>query len=436
MKKVFVEGFGCSLNLADTGVVRYFFQKNNCVLTNNPGEADIAIINTCAVKEKTEFRMLTFLKKIKSQIPKESRLLVYGCLAAINPERIKKEVPSAVIVKPGLSALAQALGFDEEEYSPSLKMIHSNPLISIIPVARGCLSNCSFCAVKRVWGNLRSYSVEEIVNRINRDLESGAKEFWLTGQDVGCYGFDIQTDLAELLKEIIKIPKKFKVRVGMASPQHIIRIKKKLLPLFNNPKIYQFIHIPIQSGSNSILYSMRRPYAVEKVIDLVNDCRKIIPNVTISTDIIVGFPGETEEDFQQTVNVAKTCKFGMLNLSKYGDRKGTRSETMADKISGLEKKRRGKRFSKVYKKYMLDFHEKLVLQEHKVLFTERGKHPDTSIGRLPNYVPVVVSENLAGKWARVQVTRPFTNYVEGQVLEMISPGDFFSIEQRKTATSF
>ena len=218
-----------------------------------------------------------------------------------------------------------------------------------IVISSGCLNACSYCATKLAKGTVKSYPIDCIVNAVKYAAEHGAKKILLTATDTSVYGFDIGTNLAELLKEVVKIKGDFKIRVGMMNPQHIKPFLNELVEVYKNPKIIKFVHIPVQAGSNRVLKDMRRGYTVEEFKEIVKKFRKEIPNITISTDIICGFPTETEEDFEKTIELVKEIKPEVVNISKFYPRPNTEAKKMKQLPTSVIKER-SRKLSEVYQK--------------------------------------------------------------------------------------
>jgi MiaB-like tRNA modifying enzyme len=204
-----------------------------------------------------------------------------------------------------------------------------NRVVGIVEIASGCMSDCSFCQTKIAKGNLRSYRIGDIIREIKTDLREGCKEIWITSTDTGCYGFDNGSDIAELVEECCEIEGDFKLRIGMMNPMYLSRYFDKLVSLYkNNTKIYKFIHIPVQSGSNAVLRQMKRGHKSLTFKNFISKIRTMIPEMTIATDIICGFPTELEEDFLDTLNLLHETMPDMVNLSKYASRPGTLASKM------------------------------------------------------------------------------------------------------------
>ena len=206
----------------------------------------------------------------------------------------------------------------------NLPRIRFNDAVSIIQISSGCLSDCSFCQTKLAKGHLRSYRLGDILRQMEYDVADGCKEIWLTSTDNGCYGLDINTNLADLLDAGCKIPGEFKVRVGMMNPMYLPRFMDKLLVILSkSDKLFKFLHIPVQSGSERILRKMKRGHSSDVFCQIVDAFRTAIPEITIATDLIAGFPSETDEDFQRTVDLIKATKPDVINSSKFSPRPGT-----------------------------------------------------------------------------------------------------------------
>jgi len=220
------------------------------------------------------------------------------------------------------------------------------------------LNRCTFCATKLARGNLRSYRIGDIKRQVEKAVTDGCKRINLTSQDDGCYGFDIDTDLPSLLNELITIEGDFTIRVGMMNPWHLDKVMDGLLEVFESDKIFKFLHIPVQAGSEQVLKHMRRIHTVENFKDAVEKFRAKFSGMNIATDIIVGYPSETEEDFQETLELIEETKPEVVNISRFSSRQGTDASKMKQ-ISSEIMKDRSQRLHEVIKKQ----------KEEKVLLT-------------------------------------------------------------------
>ncbi|MDQ5842617.1 MAG: tRNA (N(6)-L-threonylcarbamoyladenosine(37)-C(2))-methylthiotransferase, partial [Thermoproteota archaeon] len=208
----------------------------------------------------------------------------------------------------------------------NIPRVRLNPLVSIVEIASGCMSQCTFCQTKIAKGRLRSYRIGDIVRQIKSDIQSGCQEVWLSSTDNGCYGRDIGTNLVELLRACCCIEGSFKIRVGMMNPMYLPAILDKIVNLFyESDKLFKFLHIPVQSGSDRILKKMKRGHTSKIFMDAVEAFRDKISEMTISTDIIVGFPSETEDDFKETIDLIERSQPDIVNISRYAARPGTQA---------------------------------------------------------------------------------------------------------------
>ena len=189
-----------------------------------------------------------------------------------------------------------------------LPKVRLNPTVGIVEIASGCMSECTFCQTKLSKGDLSSYRLGDIVRQVETEIKEGCKEVWLTSTDNGCYGLDIGTDLPTLVNSVSEIKEDFMIRVGMMNPMYMPRIKEKLIESYDNDKVFKFLHIPVQSGSDKVLNDMKRGHTSQTFREIVKKTKEKFENFTISTDIIVGFPSETEEDFQKTSYIVRRNK--------------------------------------------------------------------------------------------------------------------------------
>jgi len=429
--QVFIKSFGCSANLADGEVLAGCLAEAGYELVETVEAANIVIYNTCAVKGPTENRMMAFLKRV----PPHKKLIVAGCLPLINFERLCKEVRFDGVVGPAagdkiVDVVKRVLNGEKGvalegavNAKPSLNLprLRLNPVIGIIPINYGCLGSCAYCCVVFARGHLRSYVIQEIVQRVRTDFASGVREFWITSQDTACYGRDIDTNLAELLKALCDIEGDFRIRVGMMTPNLARDILEDLVQAFESEKIFKFLHLPVQSGDNKVLKRMRRPYSVKNFKDIVDAFRASFPEVTIATDVICGFPGETEEAFERTLRLIEDVQPDIVNVSKFFARpKTTAARMREDFISSQEIKRRSCLTAKLTKKVVSERNQRWVGWTGEVLVDEVGKVPGSWIGRNFAYKPIVLknsgSDELFGKTFHVKVVKAFRTYLEGEIV--------------------
>lgn len=391
--------------------------------------ADLVIYNTCAVKGPTENRMIDACRRVQ----REKKLIVAGCLPLINLERLQKTVhfdaaigPAAAeqiveIVKSvsnGDTVLALEGALDRR---PPLDLPRAQvkPVVSVIPVCYGCLGSCSYCCVTFARGRLRSYSVEEIVERVREDVKAGLREFWLTAQDTGCYGRDIESNLAELLEAVCSVKGDFKVRVGMMTPNWIIDTLEELIRAFEDDKIFKFLHLPVQSGNDEVLKQMRRFYSSDDFRTIVQRFRDAFPTLSLSTDVICGFPGEDEQAFRDTLNLIEEVKPDIVNVSKFFARPKTFAVEMKDVVPLSEIKARSAATATLAKKIAFERNKLWIGWKGLILVDEVGKIPGSLVGRNFAYKPIAVRgpADLLGKTIDVRVAKTFPTYLAGEIAE-------------------
>ena len=428
--RVFLESFGCSSNMADGEFMTGSLVEAGFELATSVAEADVLIYNTCGVKTPTENRAIEVLKRASEM--KGKRLIVTGCLPLINPKRLTEQIRFDAVLGPNLgSSIVEAvhevvsgrpynhLKLHIGNSSLLLPRKALNTVVSVVPVAQGCLGACSYCCVVFARGRLRSSSVSEIVDRIKMDLDSGAREVWLTGQDMAAYGRDIGVNLAALLNELCLLDGDYMIRVGMMTPNLALDILDELIEAFQNEHVFKFVHLPVQSGSDKVLKCMNRQYKANQFKSIVDTFRKAIPQVTAATDIICGFPGETHDDFQESLNLIEEIKPDVVNISKFFSRPKTAAENMNLKVPPAEVSDRSRRMTHLVKRISSEKNRAWLNWKGRILVDERGKQLDTFIGRNFAYKPIVVksgSESLLGTFVDVRVTKAFQTYLEAEIM--------------------
>jgi threonylcarbamoyladenosine tRNA methylthiotransferase CDKAL1 len=423
-KRVYVKSFGCSANIADGEVIAGCLSEAGFELVEDPEDAEFLVYNTCAVKTPTENRIMDVLRKT----PKDRWLIVTGCLPVINFERLERDVefdgvtgpaPGVTIVDVLGRVAAGAKVVSLVAVSGSglcLPRVPVNPFVSIIPINYGCLGDCSYCCVHFARGRLRSNPVDKIVERMRQDLAYGAKEFWLTSQDTACYGNDIGTSLADLLVRVCDVEGDFRVRVGMMNPDHVHGMLDELVDAYACGKIFKFLHLPVQSGDDKVLGLMNRRYTVDEFRNVVLAFKERIPWLTLSTDVICGFPGESREAFEQTKRLVAEVKPDIVNVSRFFSRPGTPAEKLVPLIP-RELNQRSRELAELSRRVSFEKNRAWLGWEGKVLFDEHGKG-ESWMGRNFAYKPVVVKteECLLGSFAQVKVVRTFSTYLEAEIV--------------------
>jgi len=414
--------------VADGEFVRGCLLRGGFEVVDRAEDADVLIYNTCAVKTPTENRMFEILRRV----PRDKKLVVAGCLPLINLERLRSEVRFDCLLGPApghrvVEAVRRVergerpIWLDAEAKPPGLDLPRSptNSVVCIVPVAYGCLGSCSYCCVVFARGRLRSYSVDEVVARVRRDLASGAREVWLTGQDLGCYGRDLGTSLVELLKGVCSIEGEFFVRVGMMTPNYVLGMLDDLIEAFGDGHVFRFLHLPVQSGDDEVLRRMNRVYSVGDFRLIVDAFRRAFPSITVATDVICGFPGDGEEAFERTLRLIGEVKPDVVNVSKFFPRPRTLAERMTPRVSVCEVRERSRRLGGLVRRVCLERNAGWMNWTGRVLVDERGKLKGSWVGRNFAYKPVVVKsgdESLFGRFVNVRVVRTFQTYLEAEIV--------------------
>ncbi len=424
--KIAIKTYGCSANTADTETITGTLTKQGHTITTEQ-EADLIIFNSCAVKGPTENRIISAIK----QTPKNKKIIIIGCLPKISLNRLETETRFDGVAGPsigdGIISLVERVSKGEkivelealkEKPKLTLPRVNTNLIVSILPINFGCLGSCAYCCVVFARGKLRSYTIPEIIQRVKTDVASGTREFWVTSQDTACYGREIGKNLAELLHEIGNIESEFKVRVGMMTPNMITDMQPELIEAYKNPKIFKFLHFPIQSGDDQVLKNMRRFYTAKEFKESIQAFRAAFPNLTVATDVIVGFPGETEEAFQNTLELLKDVKPDVTNVSKFFARPKTAAAQMSEgKVSLEEIKRRSTVTAALVKSLSAERNKLWMGWSGEILVDEVGKVEGSWVGRNFAYKPVVVEskEDLLGKKLTVRVVRTTGTYLVGEI---------------------
>ncbi|MDB2446289.1 tRNA (N(6)-L-threonylcarbamoyladenosine(37)-C(2))-methylthiotransferase [Nitrosopumilus sp.] len=398
MAKIFVEAYGCSASFADSEMISGLIVNGGHTLAADSSESDLNLIVTCSVKDTTANKMMHRIKSLKAK-----PLIVAGCLPKAEQSNVEKFTENASLLGPNslgktldvinstLSGKKQIALEDSDLSKVGLPKVRLNSAVGIVEIASGCMSECTFCQTKLAKGDLSSYRLGDIVRQVQTEIKEGCKEVWLTSTDNGCYGFDIGTDLPTLVNAVSEIPEDFMVRVGMMNPMYMSRIKQELIESYDNEKVFKFLHIPVQSGSNKVLNDMKRGHTSETFREIVKKTKDRFENFTISTDIIVGFPSETEEDFQKTLSLLDETKPDVVNLSKYSARPGTDAAELKQ-IDAAEIKRRSKIIFEQINKISLESNKKWIGWKGKVLFDENTE--EGIKGRNYAYKPISLEEKV------------------------------------------
>ena len=416
--KFYIETYGCTANQGNSQDLARALEDMGHI-PSSLKEADAVIVNTCAVTEKTERKVVRRLGLLQGE-----RLIVAGCLSVAVPESIR-----AISCRKRLGLLnrSSAAGisdlFNDNELPPGTSpdaLPHDTSqlaadLCAVVNISEGCNGSCSYCIVTKARGNLLSRRVDDVVSEVEKLAALGTAEVQISAQDTAAYGSDIGTNLGQLLERLVRIPGDFRLRVGMMNPNSASLIRDLLLRAYQSPKIYSFLHIPVQSGSDEILRNMGRRYSAASFLELVCAFRYAIPDITIITDVIVGFPGETDEDFIETMHLIKRLQPDKVNITRFSARPGTAAARLYDMPDRI-KKDRSREMTGLWKEIAAERNQPYVGQILPARITERGRD-GTMKARAENYLGIVVKGRpKLGSVVLVQVTHSNPFYVSGNLL--------------------
>ncbi len=343
---IYIETYGCTANQNNSEIIAGTLKQAGYQITNNLDLAEIIILNTCIVKQKT----ITKIKRRIQDIAQTGKLMIIsGCMPETHIKELEKLKKTGKLFFLGthhfkdINKLLNTINSNQltkkkqleflepqNEEKLLLPKISRNKLISIIQISEGCLGNCTYCLTKFAKGKLFSYPEEKILKQIESDLNQGAKEIWITSQDNASYGLDKNTgsQLPALLNKILDLKHNFKIRLGMMNPNTFLPILDKMIEIYKDKKMYNFLHLPIQSASNNVLKSMNREYNLEQAEKILSRFKKEFPNITLATDIIIGYPTETEQEYKKNIEFITKFSPSVLNLAKFSRHKTTKASTL------------------------------------------------------------------------------------------------------------
>ncbi len=419
MVRVHVESYGCTRNKADGEIMEAILLRAGYELAETPESADYVVVNTCAVKDPTEHKMA---RRIRELIDSGKKVIATGCLTHVNPSAIDSRVSGILGVK-SIDRIAEAIevaekggklvsveGWRERNLDKlELPRLWKSGVAFVVPISEGCLNACTYCATRFARGVLKSYRPELVVKWVKEALARGYKEIQLSSEDTGCYGFDIGTNLAKLLDEITAIEGNFRVRVGMMNPNHVMKILDELIEAYRSEKVYKFLHLPVQSGDNEVLRRMGRNYTVEEFEEIIGEFRRKVPGLNLNTDIIVGFPGETDEAFENTVELVKRVRPDKINVSRYSPRPGTIAAKWKQ-LPGWKVKERSRELHRLRLGIAYEINQAYIGKKVEVLVHGEGSKGGIE-GRTFNYKEIILDSGEPGELLETKVTRATATYL-------------------------
>lgn len=424
------------MNLADSEVVMGILNSQGYAITQEVKDADVILLNTCSIRDNAEQRIygrLGNLKALKDKKP-EMILGILGCMA----ERLRKDLieeKKVVDLVVGPDEYRRLPEFIDSAFGGEkgigVKLSRSETYDDILPfredglhawisVMRGCDKFCSFCVVPFTRGRERSRSLESIVNEVRMLSSRGFREVTLLGQNVNSY-LDEQNDFADLLAAIAAVDEKMRVRFSTSHPQDLS--EKLLYTIAENNNLCNYIHLPVQSGSNRILEMMNRTYSIEHYLGLIDKARKIIPNVSFSTDIISGFPTETYEDHLATLDVMQKVNYDGAYMFKYSPREGTKAFKMDDDVPEMTKSKRLQEIIDLQQRISFDVNQ-LLLEKKEIVLVEGAskKSEDFLSGRTDSNKVVIFprQENIGeGDYVEVLINRATSATLFGSLISVV-----------------
>ncbi|XP_034366938.1 threonylcarbamoyladenosine tRNA methylthiotransferase isoform X1 [Arvicanthis niloticus] len=428
IQKIWIRTWGCSHNNSDGEYMAGQLAAYGYKITENASDADLWLLNSCTVKNPAEDHFRNSIKKAQEE---NKKVVLAGCvpqaqprqdylkgLSIIGVQQIDRvvEVVEETIKGHSVRLLGQKKDNGKRLGGARLDLpkIRKNPLIEIISINTGCLNACTYCKTKHARGNLASYPIDELVERAKQSFQEGVCEIWLTSEDTGAYGRDIGTDLPTLLWKLVEvIPEGAMLRLGMTNPPYILEHLEEMAKILSHPRVYAFLHIPVQSASDSVLMDMKREYCVADFKRVVDFLKEKVPGITIATDIICGFPGETDQDFQETVKLVEEYKFPSLFINQFYPRPGTPA-AKAEQVPAHVKKQRTKDLSRVFHSYNPYDHK--IGERQQVLVTEESFDSKFYVAHNRFYEQVLVPKNPAfmGKMVEVDIYESGKHFLKGQ----------------------
>ena len=421
------------MNEYDSNRISDFTKKINYTLTNNLSEADCYILNTCHIREKATDKVYHDIGRLKKEFRNKLKpiVLVAGCVAQAEGDiLLKKEKYIDAVIGPQsyhqindtilrLEKKSKPINFTEFEVIEKFDSLNSlknsdNKISAFLTIQEGCDKFCKFCVVPYTRGAEFSRSLKELISEANQLVENGAKEIILLGQNVNAYNFE-KKRLSDLISEISKIKDLKRIRYTTSHPtdftDDLVEVHK------NCEKLMPLIHLPVQSGSNKILKEMNRKHSIEEYLKVIEKVKKVKPNIEFSSDFIIGYPGETYDDFKKTIELMKNVKFINCYSFIYSARPGTPAYNLSQ-INHDDAKKRLMDFQKNAEKIKKEYRNNLINKISTVLFENKTKNENKYFGRDEYFNSVIVKNktNLIGKFKNVKILKINQNTLFGEVI--------------------
>jgi len=413
--RFFEETYGCTMNQGESRELVDTLISLGHEKVDSIEEAELVLVNTCVVIRPTELKIM---KRLRSLNQMGKRMIIAGCIPAVNSAALMEEFPDALLLDPPKYPFFREMVMDRLGLGTCAPARPERQTSGILPISQGCLGNCTYCLTKAARGDLSSYSVDAIVEKAKAEIAEGSKELFITAQDTGCYGFDKDSDIALLLSALSSLDGRFFIRVGMMNPDSLEPVIDKAIDAWASPKVYKFLHLPVQSGSASVLSAMGRMYSPSIFESQVQRFRSKYPRMSIATDIITGFPGETEEDHELSKELLLRSKPNVVNVTRFSPRPGTPAARAKDQVPSWVSKERSREMTKLRFEIASEHYSKFVGDAVPALVAENGK-PGTMVVRTIEYAPVAVPSNgiRLGDMVTVEITESTATHLLGKVVQ-------------------
>ncbi len=446
-KKVFVETWGCQMNVADSETMLSMLQDQNYEATDKVEQADLVLLNTCHIREKATHKVLSRLGALRAvaELNPKMKIAVAGCVAQAEGEKLLDKATNIdILLGPGkIQDLPQLLARHETEAKPVSALgfkknqphdhAHEEPIVDFpglpavkptvtgkdeitryVNIAQGCDNFCTFCVVPFTRGREISRPSDEIVNEVRSLIADGSCEITLLGQNVNSYGHDLVRDgklpmsdrgpFVDLLEAVVQLPGLDRLRFTTSNPHDFT---KPIAELFRQyPKMGRYIHLPVQSGNDEVLERMKRKVTIAEYWERVRWLREIDPEMALSTDLIVGFPGETDEQFEDTLKLVEAVRYSFIFAFKYSPRKGTAAARFRDQVTDAVQSRRLAALNELQDRITLELNLGEIGRTRQVLSHYKSrKEPDVYYARTEQFrlVKVASGRNLVGKTVAVEI---------------------------------
>jgi tRNA-2-methylthio-N6-dimethylallyladenosine synthase len=431
--KYYIKTFGCQMNFNDSERLGGILQSMGYEPAQSYEDADLILLNTCTIREKPDQKVYSHLGEYKKVKEKNPRALigVCGCLAQRMGQELVQKAPMVDIMfssfnmhqLPELIQQAQA-GYrataileeppQDEDKLWDYPTVRDNQFCAYVTVMKGCDKNCTYCVVPKTRGRQRSRSLESILSEVESLVKDGVKEVHLLGQNVTAWGQDIGMSFAELIYRVAQVDGVERIRFTTGHPKDLT--EEMVRAMAEIPQVCEHIHLPVQAGSNRVLKLMDRGYTKEEYLEKIQMLREYIPNMTFSTDIIVGFPTEAEEDFEHTLDVLKRVEFEQVFSFKYSPRPDTPAYSMEGQVPDEVKTERMRRLLELQKSIISKKARLYQGTVQEVLFESYQEGKLLGRTRTNRWVSVEGGEELLGKLVRVKITKPHLYSMEGELI--------------------